>query len=279
MHHVRHSLAVYALHSAQGKFLFAFAALFDYPWFLAVGLFFIIFVALEIGYRLASRTRVNADHEKHEQIISTRDSLLVLLSFVLGFTFAMALTRYDLRCDLMVNEANAIRTTSLRARMLSEVQQAELLDLLRQYADSRMELYAAGLDTTRQQAALDRAKQLQDQLWNTSVVISLHDRSSVFAEFMNSLNQTIDLDVNRRAAIENRIPVVIWCLIIFVALLTAFSVGYSLHKRFWFAAVVLPLTLSVVIAMIADLDAPSSGFTGTGQETISRLQQDLRRNQ
>lgn len=256
----------------------SFVALLDYPWLLGAGLFFLIFAVLEAGYRLALRTRVNSDHEKHEQILSIRDALLVLLSFVLGFTFAMALSRYDLRCDLIVNEANAISATSLRVRMLQEVQQAELLDLLRQYADSRMELYNAGLDAPRRQAALDRAKQLQNQMWDTSVTISQQDRSSVFAEFMHSLNETIGLDVKRRAAMENRIPLVIWCLIIFIALLSVFAAGYSLHKRFWFAAVALPLTLSVVIAMIADLDAPSSGFTGTGHETTLRLQQDLHRN-
>jgi uncharacterized membrane protein YbjE (DUF340 family) len=252
-------------------------ALMDYPWLLAVGLFFLIFIALEIGYRLAARTRVNSDGEKHEQILSMRDALLVLLSFMLGFTFAMAVSRYDLRVRLMIDEADAISATSLRARMLSEAQQASLLDLLRRYADARTELYDAGLDARRRQAAQEQSKQLQDQLWDTSVAVSRQDRSSVFAEFMLSLNQTISLDVKRRAAMEDRIPGVIWCLIIFIALLSAFALGYSLHQRFWFAAVALPFTLSVVIAMIADLDAPSSGFTGTGHETMLRLQQDLHR--
>ena len=252
-------------------------SLLDYPWRLAVGLFFAILMAQEVGYRLSQRIRVNSDPQNHEQIVSLRDAMLLLLSFVLGFTFSMALTRYDLRRELVVNEANAISTTSLRARMLPEAQQARMLDLLRQYVDTRVRLYDAGLDVHLRQAALEQGKLLQDQMWDTSVAISHLDRSSVFAAFTDSLNETIALDEKWRTATENRIPPVIWCLIMFMTLLAVFTAGYSLHKRFWFATVLLPLTFAVLISLIVDLDAPSSGLIGQGHETTSRLQQDLHR--
>lgn len=254
-----------------------FASIFDYPWFLALGLFSGIFIALETGYRLAIRTQVNADEEQHEQIVSLREAMLLLLSFVIGFTFSMALTRYDQRSDLVVAEADAITATSLRVGMLPYAQQAELLDLLSEYADSRVQLYEAGLNGQRREAALNQSTRLQSQLWNASVAIGRQDRSSVFAAFMDSVNQTIDFDAKRRAAMENRIPVIVWFLIIFITLLAAFTAGYSFHRRLWFATLALPLTFAVVVALIADLDAPSSGFTGSGHEATVRLQQRLRR--
>jgi hypothetical protein len=73
-----------------------------------------------------------------------------------------------MRGQLLVDEANVIRAASLRARMLSEGAQTELVDLLRQYGDSRMELFEAGLDSQRRQGAL-HAKRLQDQLWDICV--------------------------------------------------------------------------------------------------------------
>jgi len=76
----------------------------------------------------------------------------------------MALSRYDTRSQLLVDEANVIRAASLRARMLSEEAQTELVDLLREYGDSRMELFEAGLHSQRRQVALQHAKRLQDQL-------------------------------------------------------------------------------------------------------------------
>lgn len=101
----------------------------------------------------------------------------------------------------------------------------------------------------------------------------------MFVELMLSLSDAIGLDAKRRAARENRIPLVIWWLVLFLALCAAFSAGYSLKKRFWFLSFALPVTLAVIISLIADLDAPSSGFTGTGYATTARLQQDLHRGQ
>ena len=228
---------------------------------------------------MALRTQVNCDQELHEQIVSLREAMLLLLSFVIGFTFSMALTRYDQRCDLVVAEANAISTTSLRVGMLPDAHQVELLNTLREYADSRMRIYEAGLNRQRMEAALNQGTQLQNRLWDASVAIGRQDRSFVFAAFMDSLNETMDLDSKRRAAAENRIPFIVWVLIMFITFLAAFTAGYSLHRRFWFAAVALPLTFAVVVALIADLDAPYSGFTGAGHDTTLRLQEQLHRGQ
>jgi len=252
-----------------------YVSLFDYPWFLGAGLFFSLFIALDLGYRLASRNRANSDPAHHEQIVSLRDGMLLLLTFLVGFTFAMALSRYDHRGALLVEEANAIRAASLRARMLPEGQQAELMELLRQYADSRMELFEAGLDVRRRQAALRRADQLQGRLWDASVAIGHRDDSPTFVEFMLALNDAIGLADKRLAAKENRIPFITWALIVFIALCASFTAGYSLEKPFWLLSVALPLTISVTFSLIADLDAPSSGFTGTGYATTARLQQYL----
>lgn len=275
MQYLSQFAVIYLVHSLHWKI--APFSLLDYPWLLAVGLFLAIFMTQELGYRLSQRTRVNSDHENHEQIVGLRDAMLLLLSFMLGFTFSMALTRYDLRYELLVDEANAINATSLRAQMLPEDQQGKLLDLLRQYVESRVELDDAGLDVHRRQAALDQAECLQHQLWGTSVAISRHDRSSVFAEFMKSLNDAMSLDEKRRAAMENRIPSMIWFLIMFITLLAVFTAGYSLHKRFWFATILLPLIFAAVISLIADLDAPNSGLIRAGREITTRLQQDLHR--
>jgi hypothetical protein len=92
---------------------------------------------------------------------------------------------------------------------------------------------------------------------------------------MLALNDAIGLDAKRLAARENRIPYITSCLIIFIALCSAFTAGYSLEKPFWLLSVALPLTISVTFSLIADLDAPSSGFTGTGYATTARLQQYL----
>src|SRR3984957_14127054 len=104
--------------------------LIDYPSLLFIFLFVFYAIALEIGFRLASRSRENEDPDLHEQAVGVRDGVIVLLSLLLGFTLALALPRYDLRRQLIVDEANAIGTTDLRAQMLPEPARSKTLELL-----------------------------------------------------------------------------------------------------------------------------------------------------
>jgi hypothetical protein len=90
------------------------------PWLLFLAVAVALFVSSLAGYQLALATRINEDSHHHEQINSLREGLFVLLGLLLGFTIAMVLPRFDERRQLVVDEANAIGTTVLRAEMLPE---------------------------------------------------------------------------------------------------------------------------------------------------------------
>lgn len=124
---------------------------------------------------------------------------------------------------------------------------------------------------------LERSKRIQNQRWDLAVLAGGKDRSPVFASFMLTLNEMIDLDAKRLAARENQIPSVIWVLILIVAFFATFTTGLGLERRFWFPAAILPLMLAVSISLIADLDAPTFGFIRTDQRALQRLLLDLRR--
>src|SRR6266478_4192327 len=94
----------------------------DHPLFFSGALFVLLVIAVESGFRIAVLSAANLDEDRREQIAASRDSLGILLSLLLGFTLAMALPRFDLRKQLVVDEANAIGTTSLRAGILPEPQ-------------------------------------------------------------------------------------------------------------------------------------------------------------
>ena len=53
---------------------------------------------------------------------------------MIGFTFAMALSRFEARRDAIVNEANAVSTAALRARLLPAPHKSDDLKLLQEYA-------------------------------------------------------------------------------------------------------------------------------------------------
>jgi hypothetical protein len=247
----------------------------DYPFWLFASLLIVLPGLVEVGLRLTLRVPADVARERQEQIEATRNEIAVLLSLLLGFTLAMVLSRFDLRKQLVVDEANAIGTTSLRAQMLPEPSRSKAQELLRQYTEARLEFSKPGTDSGTSQSAMNRSKQVQTDLWQQAVAVAQQNPGPITALFVNSLNETIDLDAKRRAALENRVPSPIWGTLVFLSLLTCLMVGYSQRQRFLPAMLVPPLMIAIVMTLIADLDTPGNGLIRVGQESIERLHSEL----
>jgi hypothetical protein len=252
-------------------------SLFDHPRWLFLAVFGGLILVTEAGCWLARRTDINADETYHEQISGIRDSLFVLLSLLIGFTFSMALDRYDQRRQTAIDEANAIGTTLLRARLLAEPENGRATELLKQYVGLRMAFFNAHLESPEMAEIETGSKRIQNQLWDLTASGAQRDRTVIMGAFVQTLNEMIDLDAKRLAARENRIPLVIWVLISMIALFATFLTGLSLKKRFWVSLVLLPAMLAVSIALVADLDAPTHGFILVDHRPMERLQQDISR--
>ena len=72
-------------------------AIVEQPWVLFLVLLASLLVAVEIGRRVGQRPSAGADEVRHEQLEWARDAIGLLLSLLLGFTLAMALSRFDQR--------------------------------------------------------------------------------------------------------------------------------------------------------------------------------------
>ena len=120
----------------------------------------VVLIAGEIGWQLGGR----AEGRGRENIATLEAAVLGLLALIIGFTFAMALTRFEARRDAVVNEATAIGTTALRARLLPEPQRSETLKLLRDYVQTRLDIVERGLSLTEHPAVVDRSNVLQEAL-------------------------------------------------------------------------------------------------------------------
>ena len=113
----------------------------DYPLLLvfAVGLGVVLAVS-EIGWQLG----VRAEGRGSSNLTTLESAMLGLLALMIAFTFSMALSRFDLRRDALLNEANAIGTTALRARLLPEPHRTETLKLLQEYVQIRLDIARSG---------------------------------------------------------------------------------------------------------------------------------------
>jgi hypothetical protein len=247
----------------------------DYPSILFILLFVVYALVLEIGFRVASRSREKEDPALHEQAVGVRDGVIVLLSLLLGFTLALALPRYDLRRQLVVDEANAIGTTFLRAQMLPEPARSKSVELLRNYVDARVEFSETGGVPGASDAAIARSHELQTALWAQAKDAATASPTAITSLYVASLNEMIDLEAKRIAARHNRVPVSIWVMLFVLSILACLSFGFSLRRRFLLSMIVAPLMISIVMALIADLDTPSRGFIRVDLDSIHQIQSDL----
>jgi Protein of unknown function (DUF4239) len=249
--------------------------IFDHPLALGLLLAIMLAVALDAGRQVAARCKVDKTPERKEQMGAIRDGFFILLSLLLGFTLTFAASRFAERRSLAVEEAVSIGTTYLRASTLPQPYQDRAKQLLREYVDARLALDEA--DKARFNEATSRSKHIQEELWLDAATVAQSDRSAVTGLYLNSLNDTIDLDTKRVAAFEYHVAPPIWILIIFVALIVGFTRGATMTSRFWLSLILMPITIAIVVILIADLDTPSRGLIRLDQRTLQRLKGEVGR--
>lgn len=232
----------------------------------------------EWGFRQGLHLHETGDEARKDQIGTLQGSVLGLLALLLGFTFAMAVQRYDNRRDLVVQEANSIGTTYLRASFLPEPHHAEVEKLLREYVDVRLEFYEAGYDKTKIAEAEKSTTHIQQQLWAHAVEVGKLSNTPLTASFVTTLNETIDLDSTRLAAMRNHVPSSVWLLLLLVAGCGCWATGYAAGaagKRTAFSQAILPILITVVITILSDFDATRRGLIGISQESLVSLKQSI----
>jgi hypothetical protein len=243
-------------------------------------LLFLGFVtAAEIGF--AVHRRVNArpgESNDESQVLSTA---LLLLALLLGFTFSMALGRYDERRQLVVTEANAIGTAWLRAGLVDGPAGTALQAGLGDYARARLALADAGEDAARIAAAEARAAALRGVIWQRAAAATAPIRTTAqAAALIEAINTVIDSAAVRANALESHVPDRVISLLIVYAGVAALLLGYVLgatgvHHRI--ATSLLFALLATTIMLVLDLDRPRSGAIQVSQAAMRDLVADLGR--
>lgn len=229
----------------------------------------------EIGYRLGLPLHAADDEARRSQISALQGALLGLLGLLLGFTFAMSVSRYEGRRDLVVKEANAIGTTFLRADLLPDKHREPVRNLVRRYVDVRLQYQPLADNPAMLAEGIRLSADLQRQLWRHATEAAAESPTPIVATFIAALNETIDTDGERMASVHHRIPAAVWLLLLIVASLGCLMSGYAAGahgKRTGFSSLVLPLLMAVVMMLIFDLANPRKGLIGVSQQPLIDLQ-------
>ena len=238
----------------------------------------LLLVSAELGFRWGRRLFIDRDEARKSQIGAVQGAVLGLLGLLLGFTFSMAVQRYETRRALVVGEANAIGTALLRTDFLPAAQVREASGLLARYVEARLAFHAAGRSAEAVARAEQETADLQRQLWRVAVEAGRESPTPLTAMFVSALNDVIDLDAERFAAMRNRVPGVVWLLLLGVASCGCLTSGYAAGatgKRAVFPMVILPVMLSAVMLILVDMSLERRGMIGVDQEPLRRLQASL----
>lgn len=237
-------------------------------------------VVIELGYRLGRRDIAANSEQSLTQVNAIQASLLGILALLLGFTFSLALQRYDSRSQAVVEEANAIGTTYLRAQMLHPDVQQTTLTLLQDYVRLRIEAGQLSLAREEDRARfLATATELQQALWAQARLAVEKDPGPVTTgKFIDALNAMIDAFGIRDSALNRHVPEIVLFLLYTTFLMTGLIVGYASGgggHRASFITYILVVLIVLLVFIIIDLDRPRRGLIEVSQESLLALEDQI----
>ena len=201
---------------------------------------------------------------------------LTLLGLIIGFTFSMALNRYDQRKNLEEEEANAIGTEYVRASLLPVADAAKVRHLLVAYLDQRIAFYEARAGELSKINA--QTAKLQADLWSGVETAARAQPTPIVALAVAGMNEVLNSQGYTHAAWLNRIPLAAWGMMIVIAIFANALVGFGARdaKRESKLLLILPLVVAIAFFLIADIESPRGGPIRVHPQNLLSLSQSLR---
>ena len=221
----------------------------------------LIVAAAEVGAWIGRRSRMGASGTPDTATLT--GASLGLLALLLAFSFSLALSRYDARRSMVLEEANAIGSTANFALMLPERAQRQILDLLRQYVAVRIGL-GVPYDLAKLRRDTERSLDLQNRLWQQATeVTEAAPQSLPVYRFVASLNEMNNIHERRLTALHYHVPGPVMFVLIGLAMVAMGFTGF--HAALTGAGrsipvLIMSVVIAVVIMLVVDLDRPARGL-------------------
>jgi hypothetical protein len=250
-------------------------SLFQYPFLTFAFSFFAFWLSAQIGVWLRRRWP-QMEEAVHKDLDVVLGAVLTLLGLIIGFSFSMAISRYEQRKTYEVSEANAIGTEYVRADLMPAADAAKMHELMREYLEQRILFYTA---TSEEEIPPINAAtaHLQTEMWAAVHASFLAEPTPALALVASGMNDVLNSVGYTQAAWWNRIPAEAWWLMSAIAICSNMLVSYSRHcpKTPLIRFLVLPFVLSIAFFAMADIDSPRRGLIRVPPENLNSLAQSL----
>ena len=204
-------------------------------------------------------------------------ALFGLWSFLLAFTFSQSSTRFETVRTMIVDEANILRTTIIRADLFPDSTRKFYRDELHKYLEERITYYDDVANTAKFEKNRGELSKSAAVLWAATVKLAAnpvtHDAATGMA---NSLTNLFDIGIKREALLGSGVPIPVSYLLITLALSICFVAGYTtplMTRNEWLLISVFSFLASMVLYITIDLSRPMQGLIkpDAGQITILKL--------
>jgi hypothetical protein len=237
--------------------MLAMTRLTDSPFLTLVLTFLVLWTCGWIGARVLGRY-AGEGPQAREDFRTVLAACLTLLGLIVGFSFSMAVSRYDLRHSAESAEADAIATEYMRAELLPSAEAETTRQLLRRYLTARIQFFDTR-DKDRFRQLDEQTSRLQEQMWS-AVRAPAVQPNQFTALAVSGMNDVLSSQSNTQAAWWNRIPDEAWALMGLIAILCNLMLGFSArHLEGRVVFFVLPLVTAIAFFLIADIDSPAGG--------------------
>jgi hypothetical protein len=222
----------------------------------------LIFAMSEAGFQLGRRSGPVTGGRDPSILVQT--SAFTVLALLLGFSFSLALGRYDGRRSALLREANAINAAYLRAQVLDAKTASIERSDLRLYVEQRLAYARSDADPQQRAVADAKSTELQRHMWGLAMVAAQRDpHSTVVPLYIAALNDVIALSREEAAILNAHIPDIVIAWLLLIAFIASAMMGYGFGregKRALVFKAIFAVMVALVFGLVLDLDRPQRGL-------------------
>jgi hypothetical protein len=247
----------------------------DFPVLVFALSFVVLWLSARTGGFICKKQQDGEEQEGKDFGVIT-SAILTLLALIIGFSFSMAVSRYDQRKNCEEAEANAIGTEYVRADLLPAAEGARVQALLKDYLDQRLLFYLTRDEHELLKINTDTGL-VQTDLWSAVKALGAAQPTPGLALALSGMNDVLNSQGYTQAAWSNRIPREAWILVEVIAIFCNLMIGYGSRRdgAKGILFLVIPLVVAISLFLIADIDSPRHGIIRVRPVNLTSLSQSL----
>ncbi len=242
---------------------------------LSVVLLIALLIIMVIGRVIGERC-INEDKNVSAGIGHVEGAIFTLLGLLIAFTFYGASQRFDLRRQMIVNEANAIGTAWLRVDLLPVKYQPQMRQLFAEYTQARLSVNQTLPNIHGALKQLSIGNELQTKIWSLAMVAMKEPNSNITGVVViPALNQMFDIENAHNTSLITHPPLIIYLTLLVLLCISALFIGISLagsKRALWIHGVGYALIMVGTLYVICDFEYPRVGYISLAKYDIPMIE-------